>query len=165
MLFYHYKLFLIFIVLAIVNFILLSKKIKSKKLTLIVNSIIILINIFMIIMINTDFLNLISKEYANNTETLNKYYGIIYNFNITFLITSFIVTTILLILSKKIKYNTLYIITIVSLIIGSILLFCFKGFIITKDTINFGMLAQCLSFYYMYLCQIPLLTTKFKGNK
>ena len=157
MLYYHYNLFAIMIVLAITSLILLNHKLKYKKVTLIINLITICINILMIIIINIDFINLISKEYSSNSETLSTYFKIIFDFNITFFITSLIVTIILFILSKKVKYNLIYILTIIFLVIGSILLFCFKGFILTKNVVNFGMLSQCLSFYYMYLCIIPLL--------
>ena len=162
MLFYHYRLFITVIILTIISFIFLHKKIKRKKVTLVTSLVTIIFVVFMIIIINRDFINLISKEFADNISKIDKYFNVIVDFNVTFFITSLIITGILFILFKKIKYSLLYILTIFSLILGSTLLFCFKGFIVTKNVINFGMLAQCLSFYYIYMCTIPLLIIKLK---
>lgn len=160
MLLYHYEFLLIFIILSLLNFIFLYKKSKFKKLSLIINIISLLFGIVLIIFINKDFISLISKEFINSPQEKNDYFNIVIDFNITFCVTSLIITTILLLLSIKIKYKLLYIITILLLIVVNIILFCFKGLIITKNVVNIGMLAQCLIFYYLNLLTIPLLIKK-----
>ncbi len=160
MFFYHYKFLLIFIVLSLINFIFLYKKSKFKKLSLIINVISLLFGIVLIIFINKDFISLISKEFINSPQEKNYYFNIVIDFNITFFVTSLIIMTILLLLSIKVKYKRLYIISILLLIVVNIILFCCKGLIITKNVVNIGMLAQCLIFYYLNLLTIPLLIKK-----
>lgn len=161
MLSYHYKFLLIFIILSIINFIFLYNKSKFKKLSLIINIISLLFGIVLIIFINKDFISLISNEFINSPQEINSYFSIVIDFNITFFVTSLIITTILLLLSIKIKYRLLYIISILLLIVVNIILFCSKGLIITKNVINIGMLAQCLISYYLNLLTIPLLIKKY----
>ena len=160
MFFYHYKFLLIFIILSLINFIFLYKKSKFKKLSLIISIVSLLFGIILIIFINKDFISLISKEFINSPQEKNYYFNIVIDFNITFFVTSLIIMTILLLLSIKVKYKLLYIISILLLIVVNIILFCSKGLIITKNVINIGMLAQCLIFYYLNLLTIPLLIKK-----
>ena len=160
MLLYHYEFLLIFIILSLLNFIFLYKKSKFKKLSLIINVISLLFGIVLIIFINKDFISLISKEFINSPQEKSYYFNIVIDFNITFFVTSLIIMTILLLLSIKVKYKLLYIISILLLIVVNIILFCFKGLIITKNVVNIGMLAQCLIFYYLNLLTIPLLIKK-----
>lgn len=157
---YHYKFLLIFIILSIINFIFLYKKSKFKKFSFIISIISLLFGLVLIILINKDFISLISKEFINSPQEKNYYFNIVIDFNITFFVTSLIIMTILLLLSIKVKYKLLYIISILLLIVVNIILFCSKGLIITKNVINIGMLAQCLIFYYLNLLTIPLLIKK-----
>lgn len=161
MLYYHYEFLLIFIILSIINFIFLCSTSKFKKISFIINTISLLFGIVLIIFINKDFISLISNEFINNPQEANSYFNIVIDFNITFFVTSLIITTILFLLSIKIKYRLLYVISIVLLIVVNIILFCFKGIIITKNVINLGMLAQCLIFYYLNLLTIPLIIKKY----
>lgn len=160
MFFYHYKFLLIFIILSLINFIFLYKKSKFKKLSFIISIISLLFGLLLIVFINKDFISLISKEFINNPQEKNYYFNIIIDFNITFFVTSLIIMTIQLLLSIKVKYKQLYIISILLLIVVNIILFCSKGLIITKNVINIGMLAQCLIFYYLNLLTVPLLIKK-----
>ena len=162
MFYYHHWLLISFIIFNIVNFVFLYNKKKLKKLSIIIGVISILFSVFIIIKINNEYISYFLKYYNSEPEKLSDYLNIVKNLNVTFLLASLVTTTVLFILSLKVKYKLFYLITVILLIVLYVVLFF--GVLIktmnTKCVLDLLTFSECLKHYYLSLTIIPLLFKK-----
>ena len=156
----YFDLLLVFIVINITNFVFLHSKEKFKKVSLILSGISLIFSTLMIVLINTSYVSLISKEYAQNVAQRNIYFNLMKELNLTFLIVAIIAVIVFLLLSRKFKYKYFYIDTIIILVGLNLALSLFRGIIITKDIIDFSTLSFSLIYYYLNFAIVPLVLKK-----
>lgn len=166
MFYYHHWLLISFIIFNIVNFVFLYNKKKLKKLAIIIGVISILFSVFMIIRINNEYSSCFLKYYNSEPEKLSDYLNIVKNLNVTFLLASLVSTIILFILSIKVKYKLLYLITVTLLIILYVVLFScvLIKTMNTKCVLDLFTFSECLKHYYLSLTIIPLLFKSTQSN-
>ena len=156
----YFYLLLVFIVLNITNFVFLHSKEKFKKVSLILSGISLIFSTLMIVLINTSYVSLISKEYAQNVAQRDIYFNLMKELNLTFLIVAIIAIIVFLLLSRKFKYKYFYIDTVIILVGLNLALSLFRGIIITKDIIDFSTLSFSLIYYYLNFAIVPLVLKK-----
>lgn len=159
----YFYLLAFFVVLNIINFIFLLNKDKYKKTSFTIGVLSLLFSTIIIIIMNINYNSLIFKEFSDVLDKKLQFLNIVRDLNIFFATTSLITTLILAIISYKLNYKLLYIMTIISLLILTIILFFYKGIIITKSVINLSLLSWCLMNYYLNFAIIPLLIKKCKN--
>ena len=156
----YFYLLLVFIVINITNFVFLHSKEKFKKVSLILSGISLIFSTLMIVLINTSYAYLISKEYAQNVAQRDIYFNLMKELNLTFLIVAIIAIIVFLLLSRKFNYKYFYIDTIIILVGLNLALSLFRGIIITKDIIDFSTLSFSLIYYYLNFAIVPLVLKK-----
>ena len=156
----YFDLLLVFIVINITNFAFLYSKEKFKKVSLILSGISLIFSTLMIVLINTSYAYLISKEYAQNVAQRDIYFNLMKELNLTFLIVAIIAIIVFLLLSRKFNYKYFYIDTIIILVGLNLALSLFRGIIITKDIIDFSTLSFSLIYYYLNFAIVPLVLKK-----
>ena len=156
----YFYLLLVFIVINITNFVFLYSKEKFKKVSLILSGISLIFSTLMIVLINTSYVSLISKEYAQDVAQRDIYFSLMKELNLTFLIVAIIAIIVFLLLSRKFKYKYFYIDTVIILVGLNFALSLFRGIIITKDIIDFSTLSLSLIYYYLNFAIVPLVLKK-----
>lgn len=158
---FYFKLLIIFIVLNIVNFAFLSSKNKFKKISLIISILSLLFSIIIIFIMNNHYNSLILSEYSNMADEKNWFLNTVKDLNIFYIKVTLITTIIFTAIAYKVKYDVLYFITVTTLIILNIILFFYKGTIITKSFIDLSTLSISLIYYYLNFTIIPLSLKKY----
>ncbi|MDD2392151.1 MAG: hypothetical protein PHU94_04380 [Bacilli bacterium] len=159
---FYFKLLIIFIILNIVNFAFLSSKDKFKKISLVINLLSLLFSIVIIFIMNAHYNSLILKEYNDIIDKKNWFLNTVKDLNIFYIKVTLITTIIFTIIAYKVRYDILYFIIVTTLITLNIILFFYKGTIITKSFIDLSTLSTSLIYYYLNFTIIPLSLKKLK---
>ena len=155
-----------FLIISLINIIFLHNEHKFKKLSIFLSCFVIILAIIFIIILNIDYICRIEKISKYLTEKdINFCINTLKDMNFIFAISSIILCLALFAMSFiKIKYLTLYDISIISIFIVYFILLFWKRYSINKFNIDFIGLALDLRSYYLCIGILPLLIKKSKNN-